>query len=46
MVKDIRVEIYGQVYSIRTELDPDYIQQLAQTVDTRMKALGRETDSL
>ena len=30
MTQDIRVEIYGQVYSLRTSLDPGYIEELAR----------------
>jgi cell division protein ZapA len=40
MSQDIRLEIYGQTYSIRTDLNPDYIRQLARTVDARMQALA------
>lgn len=46
MTQDIRVEIFGQVYSIRTSLDPDYIEQLARTVDARMSALARQTETV
>lgn len=46
MSKDIRVEIYGQVYSLRTDLDPAYIESLAETVDARMRALARQTESV
>jgi cell division protein ZapA len=46
MSRDVRVEIYGQTYSIRTDLDPDYIQGLARSVDARMNALGRQTGTI
>jgi cell division protein ZapA len=46
MIQDIRVEIYGQVYSIRTDLNPDYIRQLAHTVDAKMRALGRQSGTV
>jgi len=39
----IRVEIYGQVYSIRTEGQGDYIHSLAEMVDRRMKEIARGT---
>jgi cell division protein ZapA len=39
----IRVEIYGQVYSIRTEGQGDYIHALADMVDRRMKEIARGT---
>jgi len=43
MIQDIRVEIYGQTYSIRTDVDPDYIRQLAHALDAKMRALGRQS---
>ena len=46
MSKDIRVEIYGQAYSLRTDLDPAYIESLAETVDARMRALGHQTETV
>src|ERR1043166_1097314 len=39
----IRVEIYGQAYSIRTEGQGDYIHALAEMVDRRMKEIARAT---
>jgi cell division protein ZapA len=33
----VTVEINGQRYPIRTTLDPDYVQELATYVDTRMR---------
>jgi cell division protein ZapA len=44
MTRDTRVEIYGQVYSLRTSLDPAYIEELARLVDARMRALANQTD--
>jgi len=46
VTQDIRVEIYGQVYSLRTSLDPAYIEELAQLVDARMRALAEQTDAV
>lgn len=46
MTQDIRVEIYGQVYSLRTSLDPAYIEELARLVDSRMRALASQTDAV
>lgn len=45
-MKDIRVEIYGQTYNIRGEVDPAYVEQLARTVDARMRALAQQTDTV
>lgn len=41
MAKSIDVEIYGQRYSIKGDADPDYIKQIAQYVDERMRDLAR-----
>jgi cell division protein ZapA len=41
--KSVRVEIYGQAYSIRTEGQSDHIQELAEMVDRRMKEIARAT---
>lgn len=46
MSQDIRVEIYGQVYTLRTDLDPGYIQELARLVDARMRALAEQSDTV
>lgn len=46
MTQDIRVEIYGQVYSLRTELDPAYLEELARLVDARMRALAGQTETV
>lgn len=46
MSQDIRVEIYGQEYSLRGELDPAYLEQLARAVEARMRALAQQTDTL
>lgn len=41
--RSVRVEIYGQVYSIRTEAPSDHIHTLAELVDRRMKEIARAT---
>lgn len=38
----VRVEIYDQVYYLRGS-DPEYIQQLAEYVDGKMRAVGGQT---
>lgn len=35
--KVVNVEVHGQVYPIRTELDPAYVQELAAFVEQRMR---------
>jgi cell division protein ZapA (FtsZ GTPase activity inhibitor) len=46
MSQDTRIEIYGHSYSIRTDLDPAYIQQLAEVVNARMNALSHQTGTV
>jgi cell division protein ZapA len=38
----IHVEIHGQRYALRTELDPQYIGDLAAYLDEKMKLAARE----
>jgi cell division protein ZapA len=39
----IRVEIYDQEYSMRGDLDPEYIQRLAKFLDARMRSVAERT---
>ncbi|HMO80944.1 MAG TPA: cell division protein ZapA [Pyrinomonadaceae bacterium] len=39
----VRVEIYNQTYSIRSDGDNDYIQTLADYVDSKMRAISSGT---
>ncbi len=39
----IRVEIYNQTYSIRSDGDNEYIQELADYVDSKMRAISSGT---
>jgi cell division protein ZapA len=39
----IRVEIYNQTYNIRSDGDSDYISQLAEFVDSRMREISSGT---
>lgn len=41
--RSVRVEIYGQAYSILTEGQSDHILSLADMVDRRMKEIARAT---
>jgi cell division protein ZapA len=36
------VEIFGQSYNVRGEGDPDYLMELAQFVDTRMREVAAQ----
>ena len=45
----IRVEIYDQEYTMRGELDAEYIRNLAQFLDAKMRSIAartRNVDSL
>lgn len=39
----LRVEIYNQTYSIRSDGDNDYIQDLAEYVDSKMREISSGT---
>src|ERR1041385_3110440 len=39
----IRVEIYDQSYTVRSDGDPDYLKQLAEYVDQRMREISSGT---
>lgn len=41
----VHVEIHGQRYSIRSELDPQYVSELSAYVDEKMRASARELAS-
>ena len=39
--KVVHVEVYGQKYPIKTELDPAYVEQLATFVESRMEMAAK-----
>src|SRR5256714_6317307 len=39
----IRVDIYDQSYTVRSDGDPDYLKQLAEYVDRRMREISSGT---
>jgi len=41
----IHVEVHGQKYPIRTELDPTYVEELVQFVEARMALASRTSPS-
>lgn len=41
----VQVEIHGQKYPIRTELDAKYVEELAQFVEARMALASRSSPS-
>jgi cell division protein ZapA len=42
-MESVRVEIFGQVYSIKGVADREYIRELAAFVDARMKEVQKGT---
>lgn len=43
MSTPVKVQIFGQTYSIRGELEEKYVQKLAKTVDEKMQAIADAT---
>ena len=43
--KVVHVEVHGQKYPIKTELDPRYVEELAQFVEARMALASRSSPS-
>jgi cell division protein ZapA len=43
--KVVQIEVHGQQYPIRTELDPRYVQELADFVESRMSLAARSSPS-
>jgi cell division protein ZapA (FtsZ GTPase activity inhibitor) len=43
--KVVHVEVHGQKYPIRTELDPAYVGELVQFVEARMALASRSSPS-
>ncbi len=41
----IQVDIHGQRYPVRSELDPGYINELAAFLDEKMRLAARETQT-
>jgi len=41
----VNVDIHGQRYAVRSELEPQYIQELARFLDEKMTAAARELAS-
>ena len=44
--KVVHVEVHGQKYPIRTSLDPQYVEELAQFVEARMSLASKSSPSL
>ena len=43
--KIVNVEVHGHKYPIRTELDPRYVEELAEFVESRMALASRSSPS-
>jgi cell division protein ZapA len=43
MSATVKVQIFGQTYALRGELDEAYVQQLARFVDEKMQAIADST---
>ncbi len=41
----VHIEVHGQKYPIRTELDPRYVDELAQFVESRMALASKSSPS-
>ena len=42
----VKVQIFGQIYTIRGELDERYVQKLASYVDQKMSAIADATATI
>jgi cell division protein ZapA len=42
-MNSVKVEIYGSEYRIRGDADPEYIQEIAHYVDSKMSEVTKET---
>lgn len=45
MSQVVHVDIHGQRYAVRSDLDPQYVAELAAFLDDRMRAAARELAS-
>ena len=41
----VQIEVHGQKYPIRTHLDPQYVEELAQFVESRMALAAKASPS-
>jgi cell division protein ZapA len=42
----VKVQIFGQTYSIAGDLDPAYVERLAAFVDAKMQAIAQRTGTV
>jgi len=46
MSNRVKVEIYGQSYTLSGDVDEDYVQKLARYVDEKMRAVSEATQTV
>ncbi len=46
MSSPVKVQIFGQTYTLDGELDPAYVQKLATFVDDKMRAISDATSTV
>jgi cell division protein ZapA len=46
MSSPVKVQIFGQTYSLHGDLEPDYLQTLASFVDDKMNAIAGATATI
>jgi cell division protein ZapA len=46
MSSPVKVQIFGQTYSLHGDLEPDYLQTLASFVDDKMSAIASATATI
>lgn len=42
----VEVEIFGSTYTLRSDEDPEYTNQLARYVDAKMRSITQKTDTV
>ena len=42
----VDVEIFGKVYTVRGEKDPEYVRRVAEFVDRKMREISQVTDTV
>ncbi len=42
----VDVEIFGKVYTVRGDKDPDYVRRVAEFVDRKMREISEVTDTV
>ena len=46
MAQSVKVEIFNQTYTVRGDLDQEYVQRLATYVDAKMRAIAELTPTV